>query len=157
MRQHTDDVEPTELRPAFVLPSSGPRVPQRTLEKLRMNLQRISVLKQSAAVRIDATAPLHPPDMPTVLKSRDADRLGCSIITICVRPIYRDYSTGELYPAVLRSLKRGMGRAMKQAFFTFAQNAHQRAATTLLFARSSSDGEGGLGRRSSAGGNQRQL
>lgn len=116
-----DDMEPTELRPDFLLSVRRPHVPQRTLETLRTHLKRISIVKQPATVQIAAGRQAHPPGLKYVLKSHDATRLNCDTISICVRPIYRDYETGELFPDVLRSLKRGIGRALKQTFFTFAK------------------------------------
>ena len=116
-----DDIEPTELRPDFVLTARGPNVPQRTLATLRSNLQRVSLLRQEATVRVDSAAPAHPPDLMYLVKSRDAMRFDCATISIRIRPIYRDFDTGELFPVVLRSLKRGIGRALKQTFFTFAK------------------------------------
>ena len=116
-----DDIEPTELRPDFVIAARSPNVPQRTVSVLRKNLQRISLLKQPATVQFDSAAAAHPPGMTYLFKSRDASRLNCATISIRVRPIYRDYETTELFPVVLRSLKRGIGRALKQAFFTFAK------------------------------------
>ena len=47
--------------------------------------------------------------------------LGCDTIGLRVRPIYHSHETGELYPAVLRTLKKSVGKALKQAFFTFAK------------------------------------
>lgn len=118
----TDDVEPTELRPDFVLSSRVPHASQRMLETLRRSLQRISILGQPATVQVDRAAAAHPPGLAYVLKSRDAVRFGCAAIGVRVRPIYRDYESGELFPAVVRSLKRGVGRALKQTFFTFAKS-----------------------------------
>lgn len=116
-----NDMEPTELRPDFVLAARGPDVPQRTLDTLHRHLQRISILKQPAMARIDSTSLAHPPGLPYVLKSRDATRIACATTSIRVRPIYRDHETEEVYPVVLRSLKRGISRALKQTFFTFAK------------------------------------
>lgn len=116
-----DDIEPTELRPDFVLTARAANLPQQTLESLRKNLQRTSILKQLATVTTDApSAPAHPPNLPYLLKARDP-RYSCSTIGICVRPIYRDHDTAELYPVILRALKRGIGRALKQSFYTFAK------------------------------------
>ncbi|OHB80782.1 MAG: hypothetical protein A2W31_10085 [Planctomycetes bacterium RBG_16_64_10] len=56
-----------------------------------------------------------------MLKEREAVQMQCATIGICIRPIYRDYTTGELYPLVLRALKRGVSRALQQTFFTFAK------------------------------------
>ena len=115
-----DDIEPTELRPGFLLSVRRPHVPQRTWETLRTHLKRIRILRQPATVQM-AGSEAHPPGLKYVQKRHDAAQFNCDTIGICVRPIYRDYITGELFPDVLRSLKRGIGRALKQTFFTFAK------------------------------------
>jgi len=117
----TNDIEPTELRPDFGLTIYGPNTPQRTVAVLKRNLQRVSMLKQPANVAVDTAIPAHPPGMSYVISRRDAAKSQCTVIGMCVRPIYRDHESGELYPAVMRNLKRGIGRALKQAFFTFAK------------------------------------
>ena len=116
-----DDIEPTELRPDFVLSARGPNVPQRAIASLGKSLQRVTLLKQTATVQIDSGAPAHPPELAYLVKTRTAERLQCSTIGIRVRPIYRDHESGELYPDVLRNLRRGLARALKQACFTFAK------------------------------------
>ena len=118
---NSSDIEPTELRPAFVITAAGPNAPLRTMESLRRNLERIRVQKQLAEVTQNSDAAAHPPGWGYLLKSHDAARLHCDVIGICVRPIYRDHATGEVFPAVLRALKRGLGRALKQSFFTYAK------------------------------------
>ncbi len=117
-----DDVEPTEQRPSFVVAAAGRNTSLATAEALRRQLSRIRVLRQSADVRIDTTVSTHPPDVPRLLSMSAARELRCTTIGLRVRPIYRNHSTGELYPQVLRSLKRGLGRALKQACFHFARN-----------------------------------
>ena len=97
------------------------------MESLRKHLQRISILRQSASVRVDYRVPAYPPGLSYLLKARQSHQLQCDTIGICVRPIYRNHESGELFPAILHDLKRGLGRAMKQTFFTFAKtrtNAH---------------------------------
>lgn len=116
-----DDIEPTELRPDFVLSTRGPNPPLRTLEAFRKNLQRVSILKQLATVQTDLTIDAHPTGMKPVLTSRHAKRIDCQSIGLCVRPIYRDHLTSELFPIILRSLKRGLSRSLKHAMFTFAK------------------------------------
>ena len=115
------ELEPTELRPSFMIASKGPHTPLRTVESLRRHLERVSYLKQKASVHVNARADGHPSPFPSLLTSKTYERLGCETIGLRVRPIYRSHETGELYPAVLRSLKKSVGRALKQAFFTFAK------------------------------------
>ena len=116
-----DDIRPTELQPDFVVSVRGPNVPQRTLDTLRRHLERISILKQRASVQIETGTEAHPPKLPYLLKTYQSRTLQCDTIGLCVRPIYRDHESGELFPGVLQELKRGLGRALKHTFFTFAK------------------------------------
>lgn len=116
-----DDIRPTELQPEFVISARGPDMPHRTLDVFRRQLQRVTILKQPATVSIESGPEAHPPDFSYLLKSQQSRSLHCSTIGLCVRPIYRDHETGELFPRVLHDLKRGLGRAMKHTFFSFAK------------------------------------
>ncbi|NQT16341.1 MAG: DUF1704 domain-containing protein, partial [Planctomycetes bacterium] len=115
-------LEPTELRPTFTIAARGPNTPMRAVHALSHNLQRIRYLRQPAEVEIDTTADGHPRGFPPLLSSARYRRLSCETIGLSVRPIYRDPDSGEVFPAVLRMLRRGVGRALKHAFFTFAQS-----------------------------------
>jgi uncharacterized protein (TIGR02421 family) len=116
------ELEPTELRPSFMIAAKGPNTPLRTVASLRRHLERITYLKQRASVSVNQKADGHPSALPSLLTTKTYRRLGCDTIGLRVRPIYRSHETGELYPAVLRSLKKNVGKALKQAFFTFAKN-----------------------------------
>ena len=114
-------LEPTELRPDFTIASKGPNTPLRTVDSLRKHLEKITYLKQRATVAVNDKADGHPVSMRSLLTTAVYRKLGCETIGLRVRPIYRSHDTGELYPAVLRSLRKGIGKALKQAFFTFAK------------------------------------
>jgi uncharacterized protein (TIGR02421 family) len=114
-------LEPTEFRPAFSIEVRKPHTPMRTIEALRRQLERITHLKQAAAVAIDTTAQATLGSVTTLLTPARLREMGCEVVGICVRPIYRNHSTGELYPSILRMLKRNVGRALKQAFFAFCK------------------------------------
>jgi uncharacterized protein (TIGR02421 family) len=116
-----DEAEPTELQPDFVISAHGPSAPLQTLDSLRKSLERLTVLKQPSTVRIDERGPSHPSGVGYLLSRRELAKLQCYVVGVRVRPIYRDHVTGQLYPALLRALKRGLGRAIKQTFFTFAK------------------------------------
>lgn len=114
-------LEPTELRPDFTIASKGPNTPLQTVDSLRKHLEKITYLKQRATVRVNDKADGHPVAMRSLLTTVAYRKLGCETIGLRVRPIYRSHDTSELYPAVLRSLRKGIGKALKQAFFTFAK------------------------------------
>ena len=116
-----DDINPTELQPDFVISARGSNVPHSTLDTLRRHLRRVSILKQRASVHVETAPEAHPPKLSYPLKAQESRVLQCDTIGLCVRPIYRDHESGELYPRVLHDLKRGLGRALKHAFFTFAK------------------------------------
>lgn len=116
-----DDINPTELQPDFVVSTHGKNVPQRTVQTLRNQLGRVSIQKQHASVQIATASEARPPQMPYLLKTKQSQLLDCNTIGLCVRPIYRDHESGELFPSILHDLKRGLGRAFKHTFFTFAK------------------------------------
>jgi uncharacterized protein (TIGR02421 family) len=114
-------LEPTEFRPSFLIVARSPHTPMRTIEALRRQLEKISYLKQTAAVRVDTSTKAPEGSLATLLNPKILNEWGCEVVGVCVRPIYRNHQTGELYPAVQRLLKRHIGRALKQAFFAFSK------------------------------------
>ena len=60
--------------------------------------------------------------MAQLISEADAERLKCQVLGLEVRPIYRDGQSSEIYPAILRTLHRGVGRALKKTFFAFSLN-----------------------------------
>jgi len=115
------ELEPTELRPEFMIASRGPNTPLRTVDSLRRQLEKITYFKQRAAVWVNDQAHGHPKSMRSLLTTAAYRDLSCETIGLRVRPIYRSHDTGQVYPKVVRSLKKRIGRALKQAFFTFAK------------------------------------
>ncbi|MFC1652453.1 flavohemoglobin expression-modulating QEGLA motif protein [Planctomycetota bacterium] len=108
--------------PSFriVAPKADP--PTRTVEALERALKRIKIQKRPAAVTVDYVKSTGPPGIKPLLSTREAHLRNCFVIGLEVQPIYRDASTGELYPLVLRSLHRGLSVALKRAAFEFARN-----------------------------------
>ncbi len=115
-------IHPTELRPAFTIAARESKATMSTVETLSRGLSRIRYLRQPASIEIDPTVNSHPPGLSPLLTQAQRRELGCKTIGLAVRPIYRDPQTGDTFPAVLRTLRRGVGRALKQAVFTFAQS-----------------------------------
>jgi uncharacterized protein (TIGR02421 family) len=117
----SNEIEPTELRPNFSIHFAGQSAPHRTLSALRRGLEKMSYLKQRSRVAVVSEGAAHPPGLPPLLTDHMVQRFSCEQIGISVRPIYRDHETGEVFPQVVRATKRGLSRALKQAYFTFAK------------------------------------
>lgn len=118
---HPESGEPVPLGPGFRIRTRVSNTPFRTAASLDNALRRIRVAKQLAEVDVDVQTHGHPPDLPPLLPPSEARQHLCHVIGIEVRPIYRDPITENVYPTVLRTLRRGFGRALRRAFFTFAQ------------------------------------
>ena len=116
-----DDISPTELQPDFVVMARGEKRIPRTISTLQRSLGKIVIARQRASAIVDSVAKTHPPGMPYLLSDRELDRLKCETVGIQIRPIYRDHDTREVYPAILRLLKRKVGASLKQAFFVFVK------------------------------------
>lgn len=114
-------LEPTEFRPAFSIEARKPHTPMRTIEALRRQLERITHLKQSAAVAVDTSPQATLGSATALVTPAKIFEMGAEVVGICVRPIYRNHETGALYPSVLRMVKRNIGRALKQACFAFCK------------------------------------
>lgn len=116
-----DDMRPTELRPTFTIAALGAKSAPKTVERLERGLRSISLLRQPAEVDVDRKARGYPPGMTTLVPAAKAKQLDCHTIGLSVRPIYREPDTGEVFPKVLRDVRRGLGRVLKQTFYTFAR------------------------------------
>jgi uncharacterized protein (TIGR02421 family) len=117
----SDAAEPSVL-PAFAIraPLDGHLVS--TTEALQRRLRRIKVLKQGVEARVQWGEVTHPPGMKPLLARRESRELGCSTLGLIVPPVYRSPDPQEEFPLLLRSFRRGLGLALRQAFFEFARS-----------------------------------
>ncbi|MDA1035759.1 MAG: hypothetical protein O3B65_02625 [Chloroflexi bacterium] len=120
---HTIDSRTGELElrpPAFRILTRVPHRPEGTFATLAYGLQRIRVHRQGASAEIVLHADNHPPHMSPLISLDEAKAINCHVAGLEIRPVYRDPDTGETLPDVLQPLRRGVGRALKRAFFTFS-------------------------------------
>ena len=118
------DPETQELvlpQPYFRIHGTVSEADDQTIVRLRAALERVKVFRQWAEVVTDAHAHPHPTDLPPLLTTEEARDLRCHVLGLEVRPIYRDSENGSIFPAPHRVLRRRLGRALKQAFFTFSR------------------------------------
>lgn len=114
--------EPLLTRPAFRIVTRIAHRPEGTVTKLQCALQRIKIQRLTSEVTIELHASTQPPGMSQLLSPAEAERLNCHLLGLEIRPIFRDAQSGQPYGAILHRLRRGVTRALQQAFFTFALN-----------------------------------
>ncbi|NOG84709.1 MAG: DUF1704 domain-containing protein [Candidatus Scalindua sp. SCAELEC01] len=88
-------------------------------QKALLNMQ---IQKIGADVKIVERAEISPPGLPVLIKSSVAKKMGCHVLGLQIKPIYRDSVSGELRPLVLQSLRRALSRVYKKSFYEFTHN-----------------------------------
>jgi len=63
-----------------------------------------------------------PKGMSPVLDAEAAKAIGCQVYGLEISPIFRDSETGEVFPRVLRLLRRSVTVALRRSLFEFARN-----------------------------------
>jgi uncharacterized protein (TIGR02421 family) len=63
-----------------------------------------------------------PRGMSPVLQPAEATGIGCQVYGLEISPVYRDPASGEVFPRVLRLLRRGVTVALRRGLFDFARN-----------------------------------
>ncbi len=127
---NADEEPPDDLAaPAFriLAPRRGPS--GLAVRVLAESLGALRVRRRRARVRIAYTARRRPPGMPALLSTAEADARGCTVLGLEVRPVHADAGESELFPLVLRTLRRRLGSALHEGFFAFAhdQTTHRPA------------------------------
>jgi uncharacterized protein (TIGR02421 family) len=111
---------PAAMRPHFRVHVPADNELGGFADTLENALSRIKAAKQSAVVELVASARRRPPEMSALLSAAEGNQLKCLQMGLEVRPVYRNPRTGELYPLVLRELRRGLTRALRRCFYAFA-------------------------------------
>ena len=83
-------------------------------------LARLELRGQKVEVSVSRSMKRGPQKMPPLLVPEDEAALNCFYFGLEVAPVYRDLKSGELFPALLRDLRRALSLAMRQAFYEFA-------------------------------------
>jgi uncharacterized protein (TIGR02421 family) len=109
-------------KPGFRIITSASRPPTKAVEILEKLLKNINILKQKATVAVVYSKDRAPAGLTPLIASTEARKLNCFVIGLEVQPVYRNQTTGDMYPLVLRTLHRRLARALKQTVFEFSHN-----------------------------------
>jgi uncharacterized protein (TIGR02421 family) len=115
-----EDGDRSRIGPKFEIVTLKQRIPRTTVESLSKSLAKIKLSRCGATIDIVQRDGACPPGMKPLLKGAELQDWNCFVLGLAMKPAYRDPQTNELFPSVVRSIRRGVNRALKQAFFTFA-------------------------------------
>jgi uncharacterized protein (TIGR02421 family) len=119
----SDDDRPEDLaprhatRPGFRIVTAHAEELQPTLTALQDALAQVKSQGWPADVAlVESQEPAPTGQAPL---SALMDKPDCYAIGIAVRPVYRDYHTGAVFPRVLQSMRRQLAMALRRSIFAF--------------------------------------
>lgn len=105
--------------PGFHIYAPQRHAPNEVLDTLVNALQRLTLRKRSADVKMSFRDSLSPPGLPPLLGPKEAAELGCVVVGLEIRPVYQDES-GDRLPFAHRAIHRSLLRALKKTFYRFS-------------------------------------
>lgn len=119
--------------------ASMARIPRYTIEAFSKSLSSHTAAFGKPRVLIGHQDELAPPAQKPLARRSELEAWNCFPLGLAVSPSFRDETTGEIYPAVLRSMQRSLSSALRHAFFAF-----MRQRTTTHVASYSALGDGSV-------------
>ena len=116
------DGEAEPIAPRFEIVTHQVHVPRSAVEALSKSLGTSPQPFGTSTVTIAARESVAPPDSNPLIRLSNLKKWNCHLLGLAIRPVYRDEHQVQLFPAVLRSVRRTLNSAMKQAFFAFTRN-----------------------------------
>ena len=115
------------LKPGFRIFNSGAEGQNSLTQSLDAALRGVVLRKQRAEVATVQGARRWPRGLRPILPVEEANRIGCVLYGLEVRPVYLDPATGDPYPRVANELRRSLSVSLRRFFFDYA-----RSSTTAL-------------------------
>lgn len=119
-----ETIDPEAVRPVFTIHTTSTENEGMTKvhDTLWEALKRVKIMRKSAEVKTQYSRRSAPHGLSSLIPSRRMASLNCCFIGLEVQPIYRNPERGNDFPLVLRTLRRGISRALKRACFVFTLN-----------------------------------
>jgi uncharacterized protein (TIGR02421 family) len=105
--------------PAFHLIAPKREELDEFLDAFERELSLVRLGRGRPDVRVTEAGRVLPRSLTPLISAAAAGRTNCFVLGLEVRPIYRDPETGDLYPLVLRELRRKLSLALKRSFYAF--------------------------------------
>ncbi len=107
--------------PEFQIATQSTLSPFGTIETLAEALRLIRVRKMESTIKIVRDRKIAAIGLPPLVPPEFLKEIGCAIIGLEVRPIYRSPETDEVFQIIRRTLARELTRALQKTFFQFSR------------------------------------
>lgn len=109
------------IRPRFEIAAPVARIPRTTIDALSKSLGKDVLPFGGTRVKLGEHKEIAPPGAKPLVRLRELKECNGFSLGVIVRPVYRDEATQDLFPAVLRTIRRHVHSALEQAYFAFTQ------------------------------------
>ncbi|MBN1475285.1 flavohemoglobin expression-modulating QEGLA motif protein [Candidatus Sumerlaeota bacterium] len=116
--QSNSDV--TLSQPVFQIITPPAMAVTEAADTLEKQLRRIRIHRRSARVERLTSWQSHPPHLTPLIPRRVAEQIPCHSLGLALSPIHLNPATGEVFPLVLRRMRRLLSRALRRSFHAFA-------------------------------------
>jgi uncharacterized protein (TIGR02421 family) len=106
--------------PRFIVHDRAPERPGPSVNEMIFALELVQTHGRPAEVEVMLKGIAHPPGSKQLIGRAAGLKVNCFAVGLEILPVYRNPSTGEVYPELLRQLQQGVCRALRKAFFTFS-------------------------------------
>ena len=109
------------LKPGFRIVATRGASQDSVTNSLESSLARVRLGKSTARVVKTWAGKACAEAMRPLMTAAAAKRLGCLVYGLEIAPVYRSPVSGDVFPGVLRQLRRGLSIALRRVFFDFAR------------------------------------
>jgi uncharacterized protein (TIGR02421 family) len=117
-----DALTTADLRPRFRFVAQRGASRASVTEAFEGALARVRYDSLRSEVVTTTSAKCCPRGMSPILQPAAAAAIGCQIYGLEISPVYRDPETGEIFPRILRILRRAVTVALRRGLYGFARN-----------------------------------
>ncbi len=114
-------VTTADLIPRFRSVSQRGASRRPVVEAFENALGQVRLDRHRSRVETSISSRCCPPGMSPILSSKVAAEIGCQVMGIEIAPVFRDPESGEVFPRILRLLRRSVTVALRRALFDFAR------------------------------------
>jgi uncharacterized protein (TIGR02421 family) len=103
-----------------VMYPAGSELPS-TIKEFHEGLMTIKTKKQLAEVATRMVRRIAPPGMPPLMSTKKLQERQSHLLGLEVKPVYINNKTDDIYPLLLRAMRRQLGSVLARTFYQFTQ------------------------------------
>lgn len=119
--EHEETEQPA--KPAFHLHAPRQNAPNKVLDDFENTLLKTNLRQQAASVEVSFEDDCSPPGLAPLLTAEQARQFECVILSLEIKPVYRDPTTDEVLPFAMRAMRHALTRTLKKVCYSFSHHS----------------------------------